>query len=201
MQRPMGAGGSLRSLARFAVLLLCAGAAVVLVMIFSSSRFDNPEYGKALESAVFVGFLGLPFGAGANLVVRQPGIAAFGYLTMLVVVVALLLSAGLIWVEGLTIEGVTTLERWVWYTLIGALASGVASMLLAGHDGGDAVSVKLVRGMTVFALFALFVAIIEEIRVRGDRVDPYLLGALSVFFVLGILVLPLLRIITAESSG
>jgi hypothetical protein len=51
--------------------------------------------------------------------------------------------------------------------------------------------------MTVFALFGLFVAIIEEIRVRGQDVDPYLLGALSVFFVLGVLVLPLLRIVTA----
>ena len=91
--------------------------------------------------------------------------------------------------------------RWTWYMLIAALASGIASLLLSGHDGGDANSVKLVRGMTVFALFALFVAIIEEIRVRGQTVDPYLLGALSVFFVLGVLVLPLLRIATAETGS
>jgi hypothetical protein len=198
----MAEGENLRSLARIAILLLCLGAAVVLVMIFTSSRLDNPEYGKALESAVFVAFLSLPIGAGANLIARQPGIAAFGYLTILAGVVALLLSADLIWVQGLSIEGVTTnLERWVWYTLIGTLASGVASALLAGHDDGDAVSVKLVRGMTVFGLFGLFVAVIEEIRVRGDRVDPYLLGALSVFFVLGMLVLPLLRIVTAERDA
>ena len=165
-------------------------------------RFDNEAYGKALESAVFLSFISLPVAAGANLIARQPGIAPFGYLTILVGAVALLLSADLIWLQGLSIEGLgTTLERWTWYMLIATLASGVASMLLAGHDGGDANSVRLVRGMTVFVLFGLFVAIIEEIRVHGQDVDPYLLGALSVFFVLGVLVLPLLRIVTAEADS
>ncbi len=198
----MAAGGNLRSLARIAIALLCAGAAAALVTILTADRFDDPTTGKALASAVFVAFLSLPVGAGANLVARQPGLAPFGYLTILVGVVALLLSADLIWIRGLSIEsGVTTLERWTWYLLIGSLTMGIASMLLSGHDDGDANSVKLVRGMTFFALFALFVAVIDEIRVRGQTVDPYLLGALSVFFVLGILVLPLLRILTAETDS
>jgi hypothetical protein len=198
MERGMAEGENLRSLARIAILLLCLGAAVVLVMIFTSSP---PEYGKALQSAVFVAFVSLPIGAGINLVARQPGIAAFGYLTILVGLVALLLSADMVWLQGLSIEGSTNLERWVVYTLIGALATGIASMLLAGHEDSDADSIKLVRGMTVLALFGLLVAVIEEIRVSGDRVDPYLLGALSVFFVLGMLVLPLLRIATAERGA
>jgi hypothetical protein len=167
-------------------------------MILSSNRFDNPEHGKAFETAIFVSFLALPVGAGAQLIARQPGMALFGYLTILVAVVALLLSADLIWRVGLSIEGVTTLERWVWYTLLGTLASGIASMLLAGHGDADADIVKLVRGMTIFALFGLFVAVIAEIRVPGRAVDPYLLGALSVFFVLGMLILPLLQILGAE---
>ena len=197
----MAEGGNLRSLLRIAILLLCIGAGVLLVTIFTSSRLDNPEHAKALETAVVVAFVSLPVGAGANLIVRQPGIAPFGYLTILVAVVALLLSADLIWLGGISVEEVTTLDRWTWYTLIGALASGIASMLFAGHDDRDADSVKLVRGMTVMALFGLFVAIIAEIRVPGQRVDPYLLGGLSVFFVLGMLVLPLLRILTSERDN
>jgi len=202
MERGMAAGGNLRSLARIAILLLCIGAGVALVTILTADRFDGSTQGKALASAVFVAFLSLPIGAGANLVARQPGLAPFGYLTVLVGIVALLLSADLIWIRGLSIEsGDTTLMRWTWYMLVATLASGIASMLLSGHDERDANVVKLVRGMTVFALFALFVAIIEEIRVRGQTVDPYLLGALSVFFVLGVLVLPLLRIASAETGS
>jgi hypothetical protein len=194
----MAERGNLRSLARIAIVLLCIGTAVLLVAILRSDRFDNEAYGKALESAVFLSFISLPVAAGANLIARQPGIAPFGYLTILVGAAALLLSADLIWLQGISVEGLgTTLERWTWYMLLATLASGVASMLLAGHDGDDANIVKLVRGMTVFVLFGLFVAIIEEIRVRGQDVNPYLLGALSVFFVLGVLVLPLLRIVTA----
>jgi len=194
----MAAGGNLRSLARIAIVLLSVGAAAALVAILTADRFDDPTSGKALASAVFVGFLSLPVGAGAHLVARQPGVASFGYLTILCGIVALLLSADLIWIRGLSIESsVTTLDRWTWYFLIGSLATGIASMLLSGHDDGDANSVKLVRGMTFFALFGVFVAVIDEIRVHGQTVDPYLFGALSVFFVLGILVLPLLQIAKA----
>ena len=80
----MAEGGNLRSLARIAIVLLCIGAAVLLVAILRSDRFDNEAYGKALESAVFLSFICLPVAAGANLIARQPGIAPFGYLTILV---------------------------------------------------------------------------------------------------------------------
>lgn len=103
----------------------------------------------------------------------------------------------MIWL-GNFFEDTTTVDRWAWYTLIGTIALGIASSLLAGHDDGDADSVKLVRGLTVFALFALFVTVIDEVRVSGQHVDTYLLGSLSVLFVLGSLVLPLLSQITAE---
>jgi len=100
----MAEGGNLRSIARIAIVLLCIGAAVLLVAILRADRFDNEAYGKALESAVFLSFICLPVAAGANLIARQPGIAPFGYLTILVGAVALLLSADLIWLQGLSIE-------------------------------------------------------------------------------------------------
>jgi hypothetical protein len=198
----MTEGGNPRSLLRIAILLLCVGAAVLLMVILSSNRLDNPGHVKAFETAIFVSFIALPVSAGAHLIARQPGIALFGYLTILVAIVALLLSADLIWKVGLSIEGgPETLMRWVLYTLLGTLASGIASMLLAGHEDTDADIVKLVRGMTVFALFGLFVAVIAELRVRGQDVDPHLLGALSVFFVLGMLILPLLQILGLEDNS
>ena len=178
--------------------LLCVGAAVLLVEIFTASRLDVPDASKAFGTAIAVAFLGLIVGAGANLIARQPGIAPLGYLTIGVATVALALTTYLIWHEPDYIFRVDTLERWTWYTLIGGFGLGVFSLLLAGHDDSDADSVKLVRGMTAFALFGLVVCVFAEVRVPGNRVDPYLFGSLSVFFVLGCLVLPLLSRITAE---
>ncbi|HEV2727887.1 MAG TPA: hypothetical protein VGV34_06305, partial [Solirubrobacterales bacterium] len=131
--------------------------------------------------------------AGANLIARQPGIAFIGYLTLLVGLGALLATANLIWQDEIFFGEVTATDRWSWYMLIGTAALGVVSTLLAGHDDSDLDSVKLVRGMTVFALFALFVAVIAEVAVSGEQVNPRLLGSLSVFYVLGSLLLPLLN--------
>jgi hypothetical protein len=186
----------LKSALRIVIALLCLGAAILLVKIFTADGFDNPDGAKAFETAIALAFISLAVGAGIHLIGRQPGMAAVGYLTILVGIVALLLTANLIWREGNFLEEVTTSERWAWYTLIGTIALGILSTLLAGHDDFDADSVKLVRGMTVFALFGLFVAVIVEVSVSGQRVNHNLLGSLSVFYVLGSLVLPLLSRIT-----
>lgn len=188
------AGGDeqLKSLLRIVIALLCLGAAILLVEIFTAKAFDSSDSAKAFETAVVVAFVSLAVGAGIHLIERQPGIAFVGYLTIAVGVIALLLTAHLIWRQSHFIEEVTTAERWAWYTLIGTIALGLVSMLLAGHDDLDADSVKLVRGMTVFALFGLFCAVIAEVSVSGQHVNHELLGALSVFYVLGSLVLPLL---------
>jgi hypothetical protein len=191
----------LKSLLSAVVLALCVGAGFLLFKIFASDGasdiigLESSESSKAFQTAIGVAFISLAVGAGANLIARQPEIAAVGYLTIIVGIVALLLFANQVWL-GSIIQETTNSDRWAWYTLIGTVALGIASTLLAGHDDGDEDSVKLVRGMTVFALFGLLVAVIREVSVSGERVDPTLLGSLSVFFVLGCLVLPLLSRIT-----
>ena len=190
----------LRSLLGAVVLALCVGAAFLLFKIFTSDPSDvisleSSESSKAFLTAIVVAFISLAVGAGANLIARQPGIALVGYLTIVVGTVAFLLFANQIWL-GDVIEDTTNWDRWAWYTTIGTIALGIASTLLAGHEDSDDDSVKLVRGMTVFALFGLFVAVIREVSVSGEQVNPTLLGSLSVFFVLGCLILPLLGRIT-----
>jgi hypothetical protein len=190
----------LNSWLRIVVALLCVGAAILLVEILTSDRLDPGDSSKAFGTAVVVAFVGLAIGVGANLVARQPGIALIGYLTIVVGVVALVLGSYLIWHQSNLIFEVGALERWTWYMLIGSFGLGVVSLLLGGHDDSDADSVKLVRGMTVFVLFGLMVCVINEVRIPGSRVDPYLLGSLSVFFVLGCLLLPLLSRITSGAA-
>lgn len=179
-------------LLRIVIAVLCIAAGIVLLQILTAERIDSEESMKAFLTAIVVAFLSLGVGAGARLVDRQPGIAPLGYLTILIGIVALLLAVDLIWRNENPLEGFSTLAKWVSYTVIGTLALGLASTLLAGHEDDDTDVVKLVRGMTVFALFGLAVAVLFEISVSGQRVDPYVLGSFSVFYVLGSLVLPLL---------
>jgi peptidoglycan/LPS O-acetylase OafA/YrhL len=180
----------LGSLLRICIALLCIGAMALIWVILSGERLDE-ESGKALATAVVLAFLSLAGAAGANLIERQPGIAAVGHLTLAVVLVAFAITAYLIWHESF-IESTTT-AHWAWYSLIGAFALGNTSALLAGHDDADPDSVKLVRLGTVAALWALVVAVVAEIHASGRDVDPRLLGVTAVVYGLGVLVLPLLR--------
>jgi hypothetical protein len=186
------AGDDQKGLLRIALAVLCLVAAVVLFQILTAEHLDSEESTKAFYTAIPFAFLSLAVGSGARLVARQPGIAGLGYATMAVGAVALLLTLNLIW-RGDLYEGPTTVDKWAWYTLIGTIGLGLASMLLSGHDDDDADSVKLVRGMTVFALLGLFLAVIAEVSESGERVDAKLLGSFSVFFILGSLSLPLLN--------
>jgi len=185
-----------KGLLQIAIVVLCIAAGIVLLQILTAERIDSEESMKAFLTAIVVAFLSLGVGAGARLADRQPGIAPLGYLTILLGVVALLLAVDLIWRIDNPLEGFSTLAKWVSYTVIGTLALGLASTLLAGHEDDDTDAVKLVRGMTVFALFGVAVAVLFEISVSGQRVDPYVLGSFSVFYVLGSLVLPLLGRLT-----
>ena len=186
----MAGENDLGSLLRICIVLLCVGAAALIWVIVSGERLDE-ESGKALATAIVLAFLSLAGAAGTNLIERQPGVAAVGYLTLAVVAAAFAITSYLIWHDSY-IESTTT-AHWAWYSLIGAFALGNTSALLAGHDDADADSVKLVRLGTVAALWALVVTVIAEIRASGHDVDPRQLGVTAVVYGLGVLVLPLLR--------
>jgi hypothetical protein len=174
---------------RLGIALLCAAAAVLIVVILSSGRYDD-ESGKAFATAVAIAFVSLTIAPGANLIVRQPGIAPVGYLTILAGIVALAATANLIWNHSILASSDTA--RTAWYTLIGAFALGNTSTLLAGHDDGDPDSVKLVRVGTVVMLWALAITVIAEIHTPGQDVDPRQIGITAVLYALGAATLPLL---------
>jgi len=174
---------------RIGIALLCAAAAVLIVVILTASDYRD-ESGRAIAFAIAIAFATLTASAGSNLIDRQPGIAPIGYLTILAGVVFLVASANLIWSDSvLTSEGA---GQAVVYTLIGAFALGSTSALFAGHDDADPDSVKLVRVGTVMALWALAITGIADVQASGDRTDPRQVGITAVLFGLGALVLPLL---------
>ena len=174
---------------RIGIALLCAAAAVLIVVILTASDYRD-ESGKAIGFAIAIAFVSLTASAGSNLIDRQPGIAPIGYLTILVGVAFLIASANLIWNDSVLSNGGAA--QAVEYTLIGAFALGATSALLAGHKDTDPDSVKLVRAGTVMALWALAITGIADIQASGDRTDPRQVGITAVLFGLGALVLPLL---------
>jgi len=178
-------------MSRIGIAALCVGAAILIVVILTSDRPDD-ESGKAFATAVAIAFTSLTAAAGFNLVERQPGIAVFGYLTLLASLVALLTTANLIW--GDSVLSSSDAAKAAWYSLIAAFAFGNASALLAGHDDDDPDSVKLVRLGTVVALWALAISVVAEIESPGPDLNPHQIGITAVLYGLGALVLPLLRL-------
>jgi hypothetical protein len=179
-----------KSALRIAIVLICIGAFVLVITILSGNRF-GAESGRVVASAALLAFVTLTANAGRNLSVRQPGVAAFGYLAIVASAVALVTTLALIWDDALSSsDGGAHLT---WYALIAAFALGTTSALLGGHDDLDSDAVKLTRGGTVMALWALVVALIAEIRTPGHDVDPKFLGVLAVLYLLGSVLLPLLR--------
>jgi hypothetical protein len=176
-------------MARLGIALLCAAAAVLIVVILTSGRYDS-ESGKAFATAVAIAFVSLTIAPGVSLVARQPGIAPVGYLTILAGIVALAATVNLIW--GDSVLSSSDAAKTAWHTLIAAFALGNTSSLLAGHDDDDADVLKLVRIGTVVALWGLAITVIAEIHTSGQNVDPRQIGITAVLYGLGAAVLPLL---------
>jgi peptidoglycan/LPS O-acetylase OafA/YrhL len=179
------AEADLRGVLKFAIGLLCAAAFVLILIVLSGSQLDDTS-GKAIGTAVAVAFLSLTAVAGSQLTLRQPQLSLFGYLTVGVSGLALLVTFVAIW------SGFES-DNWrpAIYCLIVAFACGHSSVLLSTAEPDDRIS--LVRAATVAALWLLVVMAIVEISSPGNDVDPQGFGVLAILYALGTVVLPLLR--------
>jgi hypothetical protein len=184
---------NLRSLVLVAVLALCVGAVAAIIAIINAEPFDLESF-KGIATGVLVAFVSLSVAAGLRLVAQQPGIAAIGYLAVATGIAALVLTGYLIWHDWYGES--SGLAHWSWYMLIATFVFGNSSVLLAGHDDLDTDVVKLVRGGTVLALWALAVTAIAEIHSHGQQVDPKQFGITAIVYALGALTLPLLTLLS-----
>jgi catechol 2,3-dioxygenase-like lactoylglutathione lyase family enzyme len=165
--------------------VLCAAAFVLILIILSGNELDDTS-GQAIGTAVAVAFLSLTAVAGSHLTLRQPQLSLFGYLTVGVSALALLITVVAIW------SGFES-DNWkpAIYCLIVAFACGHTSVLLSSQETDGRIG--LVRMGTVAALWLLAVMAIVEISSPGNDVDPQGFGVLAVLYALGTVVLPLLR--------
>ncbi|MDQ2629913.1 MAG: hypothetical protein M3Y75_02900 [Actinomycetota bacterium] len=180
----MRSSDDLRVAIKISIGVLCAAAFVLILVILSGNELDDTS-GQAIGTAAALAFLSLTAIAGSHLQLRQPRLGLLGLATVAVSVLAFLVVTLAIWSE----------DHWeaAGICLVLAFAGGHSSVLLAGADDADDDTVRLVRGGTIVALWLFALLVVAELLQSGDNVSEQALGVVAVLYVLGALLLPLLR--------
>ncbi|HET8814144.1 MAG TPA: hypothetical protein VFM51_04240 [Solirubrobacterales bacterium] len=189
----MGSADSLRGVIKFSIGLLCSAAFVLILLILSGSRIDETS-ARALGTAVALAFLSLTGAAGSRLTMRQSQFSLFGYVTVLISGLAFLVITAAIW------SGDDGWEE-AFCFLIVAFACGHTSILLASSDERGDSQVRTTQYGTVISLWLLAVLAVAEILENGHQIDERLMGVVAVLYVLGTVVLQLLRRMAPQSQS
>ncbi len=172
---------------RLLIAALCAAALVVILAIVGDSELDEASW-KAIGTAIALAFFSLTAIAGTNLAARRPELSLFGYLTAILSIVAFVTMTSTIWGNVLDSDwkgaGIATVL---------ALASGHVSLLLGSARSEDSDTVRLVRGGVILAAAVLCLMAVVEISSRGEDVGIRTIAVVAVLYVLGTILLPLLR--------
>ena len=131
------------------------------------------------------------------LVRRRPEWALLGFLGILIAAIAFLSCIGAIW----DVAQGSSQARWLFgVSAVLAIACAHASLLLANARQGEADAVRLVRAGALGAMVLLVIMLCAEIVGRGHEVSWKAIGVFAVLYVLGTLLLPLVRIATRSSE-
>lgn len=188
----MGEGGSQhRGVARALAGLLCAGGLIAIVLVMSSSESGRTP-ARLLLIALAAAFYSLTAAAGLRLAGRGPELRAhlFGYLTVIVTLVAFGEAVAGFWSREWLFE-----DSWRTAVQTGlvALAAANVSLLLASQRPKDGGEVHAARLGSVLAVTVLCVLVLIEISEPGHDVSIKPMAVCAVVYVLGALLIPLLR--------
>jgi len=168
------------------VAVLCLAAAVLIVLILGSSSDDLS--GKAVAAVILLAPFSLCALAGFFLVQRQPRLAVLGMATIGLAATTFFVVLDLFWSGGFSGRNVSA------ETLaILTVASGQTSLLLSLRRDEDGPMVNGALFGSVVALALLVALAVIEISDSGADIGPKPFGILSVLYLLGILLAPLLR--------
>jgi catechol 2,3-dioxygenase-like lactoylglutathione lyase family enzyme len=187
----MKAGDPMQVVVRYLIALLCVAALLAIVAIASGSELDETS-SKVVGTAAALAFFSLAGVAGANLARRRPEIALFGYATALLSATAFVLVSAAIWEWG---DGNWNASG---IAIVLAVAAGHASLLLSSARDEDGEGVRTMRAvlLLVIALLSLMAAV--EISADGEDISPQAFGIVAVLYILGTLLLPLVRRLSAD---
>jgi drug/metabolite transporter (DMT)-like permease len=187
---------SSRRLLAVPIAILCGCALVAIVLILGGSGIDETS-ARALGTAAVLAVASLMTSACLLLVRRRPELALLGFLGILIVAIAFLSCISAIWdvahdsSQARSLFGVSAVL---------AIACAHASLLLANARHGEADAVRLVRAGALGAMVLLVILLCAEIVTRGHEVSWKAIGVFAVLYVLGTLLLPLVRIATRSSE-
>jgi hypothetical protein len=186
-----GQDDAMRSLARFLIAAACIGGLVAIALILGDSDGARTS-SRALSTAVALAFFSLTGGAGLRLAGSRDELlsSSFGYLTAAVSLLAFGEVVAAFWSSD-----VLSGSNWkvAAETTLLAFGAGNVSLLLGSERAEDGDAVRLVRIATVGAAVLLTALALIEISSPGPDVDRKLLGVAAVAYLLGAVLLPLLR--------
>lgn len=172
---------------KVAIALLCAGAAILIVMIASDSKFGDSG-GRAMATALVVVFFLLTAMAGAALARTRPELSWFGYLTVAASAAATVGTAFAIWGHP---HGGT--GRLIGIMAVLAFAGAHSSLLLGPRYADQSDNVRLLRNATLAALALLVALVIYAIVAMGGGLNGQEIAVVTVLYALGAAVLPLAK--------
>jgi hypothetical protein len=186
-----------RRLLAVPIAVLCACALVAIVLILSGSGISETS-ARALGTAVALAVASLMMSACLLLVRRRPPLALLGFTGIGLTAAALLFCIGAIWDLG---DDSTRLAQAWGVSAVLAIGCAHASLLLANARQGEADAVGLVRAGALGAMAVLAILLCAEILTRGQEVSWKAIGVFAVLYVLGTLLLPLVRVASTPKAA
>jgi catechol 2,3-dioxygenase-like lactoylglutathione lyase family enzyme len=184
-----------RALLRILIAVACAGAAVLAVLVLTSSG-GGETAGRVVGTALALAVFSLAGMTGAQLAARRPEISVIGYLTAIAAVAGFALILDLIWSGDLFGAGD---PRLLGYLLLVTLAASQCSLLLGHAHPEDGQAVRLLRAATLLAIGVLAIMGITEIAESGQQVGPKPFALAALVYLLGVTLVPLLGLLEAAS--
>ena len=181
---------ALNAAIKASIVLLCAGAFLLIVMVVSGAEGDDSGT-RALGSALTVVFFLLTATSGAALARRRPGLAWFGWLTAVLSTASLVGCIVAIW-DGFGGES-EGFGKALAISSVLSLAGAQASILLGPRFRDAGPRIRLLRNGTLTLLGALAALVVYAISAEGVDVDAKLVTVVVILYALGSLVLPLAR--------
>jgi catechol 2,3-dioxygenase-like lactoylglutathione lyase family enzyme len=192
----MEAGDSMQAPAKLFVGILCAVALVLIVTILSGSRLDR-DGARAVGMAVALAGFSLTGSAGLRLAGKRPEMGLIGILALVLSVAGFLAVSALLWGD---LDGGPD-ARVAGVIIVLALAAGHLSVLLASARPGDSEGLRLLRGGVVVCLGALTLMAVVELTEHGEELDWRLAGVIAVLYVLGSVLLPVVKHASPDAAG
>jgi catechol 2,3-dioxygenase-like lactoylglutathione lyase family enzyme len=174
-------------LRRLAVWVLCIAAGAAIVLVLSGEELDETA-ARAVLTAIAVSLYSLTASAGMALGRHRPDLAWFGWLQVLVSAFALFAALPTTWMDDPG-EGPLKLS---FCLLIAALAGGHASLILRSRPAAASPSLGLVQAGTLGSLAVLSILGIVAIA-RDDVGEPRILAVFAILYVLGSVLIPIVR--------